>query len=313
MSDAESAKVSLSFQMGIISLGGIFVMFVFGHMVARAVTKPVSNIVAVTQQVANGYFDTKAELPPVVELQQLADAINMMSAKLSGFEKQVALSSRLAAAGKVAAAMSHEIRNPLSSIKMLAQLLRDKQYIAMEDRQLIHSMLEEIMRVERIVGDVSSMARPAEIVRQHHDIQELINEIMVVIAPKLNHRKVQVVFESRDGMPLILIDRDKIKQVIWNLLLNAMESMPQGGKISICVSLQEKLQRLHVDIEDEGGGIAASHAQEIFSPFFTTKPEGLGLGLSTSKEIMAGHGAELILENREDRGVRARMIFPLAG
>jgi signal transduction histidine kinase len=311
MSDAQAAKSSLAVEMGPVCLGGILIMFVFGHLIAGSVTKPVSNLVAVTQEMADGYFNHKAMLPSVEELRQLSLSINMMSEKLAGFEKQVALSSRLAAAGKVTAAMSHEIRNPLSSVKMLAQLLRDKPNIEAENGEIIKSMLEEILRVERIVEDLSGLARPSKLVRQVHDIRKVIQEILPVIEPKLTHRKIDIEFDPEPALPEILMDKDKIKQVLWNVLLNAMESMPQGGKVKISVRTNGKQDRLHVSIEDEGGGIDDTHAEEMFTPFYTTKPEGLGLGLSTSKEIMAGHDGELILENRKDGGVRAVMTLPL--
>jgi two-component system sensor histidine kinase HydH len=235
----------------------------------------------------------------------------MMSDKLAGFEKEVASSSRLAAAGKVTAAMSHEIRNPLSSIKMLAQLLRERLNIGSKDRKIIQAMLEEVMRVERIVGDLSDLQRPSSIDRNPHDIRVLISEILPVIEPKTAHRKVRIDFDVQENLPEILLDKDKIKQVLWNLLLNAMESMPHGGRIMIKSWVDGEQNRLHVSVEDDGCGFDEAHGEDIFTPFFTTIPEGLGLGLSTSREIMTGHGGALVLENRNDRGVRAVMIFPL--
>jgi len=312
MSDAQAAKSSLAVQMGLVCIGGILMMFVIGHLIARSVTEPVGNLVTVTQEVADGHFDHKAMLPPVAELRQLALSVNMMSTKLAGFEKQVALSSRLAAAGKVTAAMSHEIRNPLSSIKMLAQLLRDRPTIATEDRKIIQSMLEEILRVERIVEDLSGLARPSSLMRRSQDIRNVIQEILTVIEPKMAHRKIEIEFDCRPDIPEVSIDKDRIKQVLWNLLLNAMESMPQGGKAKISACLNGDRHQLHISVEDEGCGFDDAHVEELFTPFYTTKPEGLGVGLATSREIMAGHGGELVLKKRGDKGVRAVMTLPLS-
>lgn len=311
MSDAQTAKSSLTSQMGFVCLGGVLVMFVFGHLIARSVTQPVSNIVAVTRKMADGYFDRKVTLPSVEELRQLSLSINLMSEKLSGFEKQVALSSRLAAAGKVTAAMSHEIRNPLSSIKMLAQLLRDRPNAETGDRKLIQSMLEEILRVERIVEDLSGLARPSKLVRHPHDIRKVILEILPVIEPKLTHRKINIEFDPESAVPETMMDKDKIKQVLWNLLLNAMESMPHGGQVKISAWTNGRRDRISVSVEDEGCGFDESQAEEMFAPFYTTKPEGLGLGLSASKEIMTRHGGELLLEKREREGTRAILTLPL--
>jgi signal transduction histidine kinase len=312
MFDAQAAKSSLTIRMGLVCLGGILITFVFGHLIARSVTTPVGNLVTVTRKVADGHFDHKALLPSVAELRQLASSINMMSTKLAGFEKQVAQSSRLAAAGKVTAAMSHEIRNPLSSIKMLAQLLRDRPAMTPEDRKIVQSILEEILRVERIVEDLSGLARPSRLVRQYQDMRTVIHEILTIIKPKLAHRKIDLEFDCQPGMPQVLMDKDRIKQVLWNLLLNAMESMPRGGRIKIAARVNGERRRLQIGVEDEGCGFDDAHAEEMFTPFYTTKPEGLGLGLSTSKEIMAGHGGELILEKRRRKGARAIMTLPLS-
>jgi signal transduction histidine kinase len=311
MNDAEEAKSAVTRYMVIMGVCGVLVTVAIGFLIARSVTRPVSDLVAVTEEIADGRFDRTIAPPSVGELAQLTDAINRMSARLTDFEHQVAAASRLAAAGKVTAAMSHEIRNPLSSIKMLTQLLRDRPDTVAEARVLIQAMLEEITRVERIVGDLSGLMRPSELDLKPNDIQALIREIATVIAPKLEHRKISLNTSSETMAPLLTLDRDKVKQVFWNLLLNAMESMPQGGCIDICTRTVESPPEFQVVIQDEGGGLKETDLETVFAPFFTTKPEGLGLGLSTSREIMERHGGRLVLENRKSGGARAIACFPV--
>jgi len=210
----------------------------------------------------------------------------------------------------VTAGIAHEIRNPLSSIKMMTQLLRNRLTQEPENTKLVESLLEEIGRVERIVKDLTDLMRPSELSLDVQDINDLIEEILAVILPRLAHRKIRVKKNLELSLPGIRIDKDKIKQVIWNLLLNAMDSMPDGGVIKVIARENRLAQRIEVVIEDEGDGINKETLDNIFAHFFTTKPEGLGLGLSTSREIVESHKGRLTVKNMEEKGVRATISLP---
>ncbi len=303
-------KADITRWMFLVGFCGLLLIILFGYIISRSVTRPVEDLVRVTGEIAKGRFDRKTELPPVYELNLLASAINTMTEKLKGYEKQVVQSSRMAAAGKVTAALAHEIRNPLSSIKMMAQILRDRHADNPENKKIIESLLEEIKRLEKIVDDLTDIIKPGRLSMGLNYLSDIIEEVISVIKPKLDHLKIVPVIKIKSDMPAVKVDRDKIKQVIWNLLLNAMESMPQGGIIKIFTENDPLSKIIKVIIEDKGCGIDKGNYDEIFTPFFTTKPEGLGLGLSTSREIIESHGGSLTVENMENKGVRAVIFLP---
>ncbi|MBC2711705.1 MAG: HAMP domain-containing protein [Desulfosarcina sp.] len=310
MADAKALLSSFTARILLVGAGGILLVLILGYLIARSVSRPVDDLVAVTGEIADGRFERQADLPSVAELRVLAQSVNTMSHKLADYREQAARSSRLAAAGKITAAMAHEIKNPLSSIKMLAQLLRDRLDKTPENREIVRSILEEIVRLERIVGDLSNRLRPTAIKPVKTDLNRLIDQLIPVIRPKLAHRKITVRTDSQDDLPQLTLDPDKVKQVLWNLLLNAMESMPAGGAVTVR-TLLEPAGHACICVEDEGGGIDNAHRDALFDPFFTTKPEGLGLGLSTSREIITAHGGTLTLENMTPAGVRATIALPL--
>lgn len=310
LADVLDVKSKITNRMFLIGFFSLFLTLLFGYIISRSVTRPIKDLVVVTGDIANGNFETKAPLPLIEEIKMLASSINSMTDKLREYEKQIVRSSQLAAAGKITAAMAHEIRNPLSSIKMMTQLLRNRLVPKPENTKIVESLLEEIGRVERIVKDLTDLMRPSELSLDVQNINDLVEEILAVIEPRLAHRKISVKKNLEQLLPEIRIDKDKIKQVIWNLLLNAMDSMPDGGVIKVIARENKLAHKLEVVIEDEGDGINKDAMDNIFAHFFTTKLEGLGLGLSTSKEIVESHKGNLTVENMEEKGVRATIFLP---
>jgi len=310
LADVLDVKSKITNRMFLIGFFSLFLTLLFGYIISRSVTRPIKDLVVVTGDIANGNFETKAPLPLIEEIKMLASSINSMTDKLREYEKQIVRSSQLAAAGKITAAMAHEIRNPLSSINMMTQLLRNRLVPKPENTKIVESLLEEIGRVERIVKDLTDLMRPSELSLDVQNINDLVEEILAVIEPRLAHRKISVKKNLEQLLPEIRIDKDKIKQVIWNLLLNAMDSMPDGGVIKVIARENKLAHKLEVVIEDEGDGINKDAMDNIFAHFFTTKLEGLGLGLSTSKEIVESHKGNLTVENMEEKGVRATIFLP---
>ena len=311
LSDVTEIKSGMTRYMTLMTLCGLALVGFVGYIISRSVTRPVKELVKVTEDIADGNFQKKTHLPSVEELYRLASSINTMTDKLKEYEQQIVRSSQLATAGKITAAMAHEIRNPLSSIKMMTQVLKARLSDKPEENHITQSLFQEIIRLERIVRDLTDLAKPSELFFSSYDMNEVLKEVFPIIEPKMLHRKIHLIKELQNPLPLVKTDKDRIKQVIWNLLLNAMESMPAGGAIKISSRVEEAPQRIEVIIEDEGHGIDEETLQKVFTPFFTTKPEGLGLGLSTSKEIVERHGGRLTVQKRGGKGVRTIVSLPI--
>lgn len=310
LTDASRLLSAFTIRLLIVGLGGMVIVLLIGYLVARSISRPVDELVAVTGEIAHGRFERQALLPGMLELRVLAGAINTMSRKLKAYREQEARNSRLAAAGKITAAVAHEIKNPLASVKMLVQLLRNQPASDPASQKIVCSVLEEITRLERIVEGISITLRPADIKKIPADLNLLIDNLLVVVRPKMTHRKIELKTDLMDGLPRLAIDIDKIKQVLWNLLLNAMDSMPGGGSISVRTRITSE-STIRIVIEDEGIGIGEASQEQLFAPFFTTKPQGLGVGLSTSRDIVAAHDGSLTLVNRSAGGARATIELPV--
>ncbi len=312
LSDVAYAKARISYRLFFIGVLGIFFVTIAGFLISRSVTRPVEDLVTVTEGVADGHFDKKAVLPDIEELRRLAFSINAMGDKMKKYEEDLVRSSQLAAAGKVAGAVAHEVRNPLSSIKMMVQLLRNRLGDDPDNHKVIRALLEEIGRLERTVSELTDRVRPSDVVMRPEDLNTVFEEVFEVIGAKLTHRKISLAKNMETPLPLVNMDRDKIKQVIWNLMLNAVDSMPQGGTTKVTTRHNVTAHTIEGVVEDEGVGMTEDVLNKLFIPFSSAKPGGLGLGLATSKRIVEGHGGSLKIENRADGGVRAEFVLPLA-
>jgi two-component system sensor histidine kinase HydH len=219
-------------------------------------------------------------------------------------------SEKLATAGQMAAGLAHEIRNPLTSIKMLGQVLRSRMKNQPEDQKTLDGLVKEIDRLDRTIQEFINRAMPGELSLTKGDINREVREVIGVAEESLAAKDIVVHQDLSDDIPTISMDREKTKQVLWNLVLNAKEAMPKGGKLTVATKRVDK-QFVEISVEDSGHGIADGEPEQLFQPFFTTKPEGVGLGLTMSRKIIEKHGGELFLENRPQGGIRARVLLPM--
>jgi PAS domain S-box-containing protein len=211
---------------------------------------------------------------------------------------------RLASLGEVAAGMAHEIKNPLVSIKTFAELLPDK-YDDEEFRYTFSKIVRhEIERINRLLTDLLNFTKSSKLCYKEVSLGFLLDEIIAQLAHQLEEQKIKVHKLYQEGIPAIRVDRDQIKQAFFNICLNAVQAMPQGGELSIgveTVGMQGKrpegdpvqVNGLRIIIKDTGKGISQKERERIFHPFFTTKPQGIGIGLSLSHKIITAHGGNI--------------------
>ena len=159
-------------------------------------------------------------------------------------------------------------------------------------------IVEETQRLESMVKEMLDFSRPLELHRSQEDINKLISQSLAIISEFAQERKVKVQSQSSQNLPLISFDPPRMKQVLINLLINAIEASPEGETVS--VHKYQKREKLIIDVSDSGCGIPIDKKEEIFFPFFTTKEDGTGLGLPIAKKIVEAHGGYLeVLENPE--------------
>jgi two-component system sensor kinase FixL len=222
---------------------------------------------------------------------------------------------KLATVGMTAAKIGHELANPLNSISLALQLLEQrvgKISTAQEAEKVIPNLAkirDEVSRLNNLLSDFRAFARQETFRFRQTALNELIDDVIDLEAPRLAHDKVMLERDLPDDLPEVVIDRDKLKQVLLNLCRNAAEAMTNGGTITIKARALE--QDVIVEISDTGSGI--SHDTDIFEPFFTTKKEGTGLGLTIVRQIIARHGGHISYRSEPGKGTTFRIALPRNG
>ncbi len=217
--------------------------------------------------------------------------------------KRILHADKLATVGELAAGAAHEIRNPLTSIRSTAQFLTKD--LPEERRPLANGIIEEVDRIDRIIASLLSLSRSAELKIMRVDLADILHQTLLLLEPELRARQITV--EEGPGPDSAIIDGDQaqLKQLFLNILLNSLQAMPDGGKISLGITGDppgggDNHHGLTVTVRDTGRGIAAEDLPKVFDPFFTTKEDGTGLGLSISYGIVSKHGGEIQIESSTD-------------
>lgn len=233
--------------------------------------------------------------------------------EVRALEREVERRERLAALGNLAAVVSHEIRNPLNAIGMGLQRLRGE-FRPSQDAdayaRILDLMQREVARLDAIVEEVLSLARPRPPRPVTVAPGALLAEVVGLARPEAEARGVTPVLEAPADLPSVRWDPDQMKQVLLNLVRNALEAMPRGGTLTLSAAADGATVRLVV--EDTGEGIPAEVLPRLFEPYVTTRPRGLGLGLAIARRIVEAHGGRIEAGNRATGGARVAVTLPLA-
>ena len=230
--------------------------------------------------------------------------------EIQGLKNEIELSRRLASIGKLAAGVAHEIRNPLSSIKGFATYFRERYKEVPEDRKTAEIMVQEVERLNRVIGQLLEFARPVTLQKKPIKIQALIRHSLKIIEKKAHDKHIDIIEDIDPDLPEVSMDADQMNQVLLNLYLNALESMANGGQLTLEVRSDTDSQRLRIMIRDTGRGIEKNDLAHIFDPYFTTKQAGTGLGLAIVHKIIESHNGEIKVESKPDLGTSVIILLP---
>jgi len=257
-------------------------------------------------------------LPYLVErLEGMVQSLNRSHQELTDAQAQLIRSERLASMGQLAAGIAHEVNNPLGTILIYAHLLRDQvdsgTAVTPEGlRSDVQMILGEATRCRGIVGGLLDFARQNKVTCSHVDVRTLIDEaVNIVRAGRDESIKYEVV--ASDTLPQAWLDRDQMLQVLLNIIRNAVELMPTGGKVTVQADFLEQRRELRIRIRDTGPGISPENMVKLFTPFFTTKPvgKGTGLGLPICYGIVKMHRGTITAQNNEDGpGATFEIVLP---
>jgi signal transduction histidine kinase len=291
----------------------LLAMILAAVYVSRTITKPIRTLSAqIEGQVADGEHGSQAsrlngnnlrevDLDAPRELADLARTFNRMLGRLRDTQQRLLDTERLAAVGKTAASVAHEVRNPLAGIRMNLQLLQ--QHLAREGRtdESLTIAIAELERLDGIVQEMLILGRKAEPRPEPIDLHDVAQEVLQLLDRRLRHANVQAALEG-ESTPA-KADAGQIKQVLLNLVINATDAMPQGGRLIIRTTARDGHGR--VEVEDTGPGIDLDHGEDPFAWFSTTKSAGSGIGLAVCKQIIEAHAGKIALEKMEAGGTRA--------
>jgi signal transduction histidine kinase len=228
------------------------------------------------------------------DLGQVAMAINGMAERRMALEAELRRQDRLAALGKVVSGVAHEVRNPLNSMKLTLQLLDRRLKKGVSVSNEIQESLREIDRLDMIVGRLLAFGRPTMTSRQVQNLALLVEQATKMVQEPARQKGVSIAIHGLDQSAAADVDGPQIVQVLINLLLNAIDASPTSGMVR--VEAEHLASSVRIVVSDQGPGIAEEAKAHVFDAYFTTKPNGSGLGLAVSREIVANHGGELEFE-----------------
>lgn len=224
--------------------------------------------------------------------------------ELKQLRNEIDRSRRLAAVGKLAAGVAHEIRNPLSSIKGFATYFRERYHKIDEDRQVADIMIEEVERLNRAVSQLLEFAKPMPATAKQINIEEMIDHSIRLVAHDLKQKHIRVEKQIHLERPIIKTDPDRLNQILLNLYLNALQAMEQNGVLTVVVSGTKNREGIVIEVKDTGCGIDENDLDHIFDPYFTTRPDGTGLGLAMVHSAVESLDGEIRVESKKDIGTR---------
>ncbi len=309
---AMSRRIAVGFLGALLAAIGLLVWFVSRQMLA-----PLGRIVAATRRIAGG------DLTPITprrkyndEFSDLASAINHMTQELVRRQQLLVQSHKLQAMGTLTAGVAHELNNPINNLMLSAAALQED-YDVLDDAErmeIAEDLVGEAERARDIVRNLLDFARESEVELTPLDVEQLVGDTLQLAANQVKLAKVKVRGEVEENVPHVYGDRHQLTQVFLNLVLNALDAMPQGGVLTITVEKSEDRAFVLVRFTDTGVGIPEAQLRKIFDPFFSTKKhaKGTGLGLSVSLGIIEQHGGDIRVESEVGGGTTFTVSLPVA-
>jgi signal transduction histidine kinase len=220
---------------------------------------------------------------------------------------------KMALVGKLAAGVAHTIRNPFTSIKMRLYSLSRSLHLSENDKEDFDVITEEITRIDNIVQNFLEFARPPKLKMQACRVQDVVDSALQLLKYRLQSHNVQVHIQATKSLPLIWADPEQLKEALINLIINAYESMSNGGWIAISMKMRQTTsgREVVVWVQDNGEGIASNVQNRVMQPFFTTKEEGTGLGLSIVSRIVEEHGGTMQFVSWPGQGTTFEIALPV--
>jgi signal transduction histidine kinase len=335
-SDLDNQAIIQKFRWGLLAvgiglpLGGL----VLGYAAARRLRHSIYQLSVhmrdaagrLSREVGSVTLEEESDIPALHrQMQGIAEEIGRIVEQLQQREREVLRAEQLAAVGQVAAGVAHELRNPLTSVKMLVQTGLENAKTTGVGPEDLAIMEHEIRRMEQCIRQFIDFARPPDSERRQANLLEVVSRSVALMEGRARRQKVEIKVKLPEDPIFCRIDPEQVNQVIVNLLLNALDALPRGGTITLSVTLPDQANgadreitkrapgppsRVAVQVRDNGPGIAPRILERLFEPFVSSKETGLGLGLSICKRLVEAHGGMIRGENVRDGGAVFEFTIP---
>ncbi|TKJ64372.1 two-component sensor histidine kinase [Pseudomonas sp. CFBP13506] len=285
-----------------------------GVLVSRRLTRPLRDLSQGVGAVISGNYTHRVAVSGGDELAQLSSTFNHMTERLGELhylEAQLRRRDRLHALGEVAMGLAHEIRNPLGIIKTATQLLHRRADLPDTDKRHLEYVVSEVSRINDLITEFLDFAKPNPPLRVVQPARQLVEEILGFCAPELATHNIDAQVDDQAPGAMMYADAKQLKQACLNLILNAIDAMPDGGRLT--VGIRTVGDNTVISIADSGQGIAPDMIERIFTPFVTTKASGTGLGLAKVYSIMESHDGSIECTSEKDAGATFSLYIPAMG
>lgn len=306
----------------LIGCAGVLLGIVGAALLARRIIFPLKELVDGTVKISKGDFSQEIDINSQDEIGDLAQSFNKMSNQLLLARKRMQEANRklvqaekLASIGRISAGLAHEIRNPLTSVKLNIQKLFGSEHLDKIEKDYLTISQEGIKQIENFIKEMLNFTRVSKLNINRFSMEQIINESVKMMVDSLELKKVLLEKDFQKGVPQVNVDGDKLRQVILNILHNAYEAVDEGGRIRISLSYlkAESGGKVRINISDDGIGILDKDFENIFEPFYTTKASGIGLGLANARKIIEQHNGSLRTVKKEGRGSSFEILIPCEG
>ncbi len=289
---------------------GIIASLVF----SRLITEPLNRFIEFTKVLGRGEYGTKVDVRSSDEIGYLARNFNTLSLQLKTAKEKMEeaytythllQAEKLSSIGQISAGLAHELKNPMTTLKMMFQAFREQPDMTREDAEVISS---EVDKIDNILTNFLGFVKQKDVHFSEVDVNALIDRVLSLATFDIESSGITVHKDFIEALPPVRADRALLEQVFLNLVLNAVQAMPDGGEIRISGKSDERF--VEIMFWDRGGGIPSDIRSRIFDPFFTTKDAGTGLGLSIAYNIIKSHGGNLFFNSNEGKGTVFTVRLP---
>ncbi|HEX6559639.1 MAG TPA: ATP-binding protein, partial [Longimicrobiales bacterium] len=317
-SDALGALQALRRTSGVLELIFVLLLGVIAWFVARTIVTPVRHLVAAARRVAAGDLDARVDAREADELGELGRTFNDMTTALAEasasvqllHQQQIERAQQLATVGELAAGVAHEIKNPVVGISNGLDLVQRRIGTDPVVTPIMTEMLRQIARIDAAVKDLLAFARPTTPTFAPVEGSHVIERAMRLVQPAAANAGIKVEVRCEPDLPRVLLDEELITQALVNVLMNAVQATPSGGKIIVRARATD--ETLEFSVSDTGRGITPEDLEHIYKPFFTTRHSGTGLGLSITRDTIERHGGRIQAQSKVGRGTTFTITLPLA-